>query len=462
MNTPNWAFWSKVPQVTLWQAVLLSLDVEPADSDANFSKVGDRAEAARRLQLICNDRGNRRYFSPEVSRTEDPRFDYVNLPDFVRWAVEAANWPDLPSRFLEIDCQPKGPVKNGEPAEGTVTGDSLPQVEPGKLIAWYDRSMVADDLFKKSNLPAEAAAKALCRIEKSEGNPEQVFVDGQASAPDRYRRLLELFSQVEAEAPHRHRTLMDWRAIARLRRQSYHPWIDDYRKAKGIEEVAWALECEDSDRRRQEKRSAGRYTLREAAQELAGKSGWAEQRWLELLEQQVQAGVLPLRNPLDLADALPYEVPHVLRDHHDQVCRSDVNQWLAANPGWGEYRLEDSRVATPMPSEALASEKSSEETEEGEISGGPSLSPGRNARADMEAWVQYVAGQLLKEEDTGHRLATRIRLLAEKHGYKSERKALTTSSVVKMLPAGITGGRAKNGKKQEKQTGPFRTMKASS
>lgn len=77
-------------------------------------------------------------------------------------------------------------------------------------------------------------------------------------------------------------------------------------------------------------------------------------------------------------------------------------------------------------------------------SGEPSLRKGKNSRDAVQKWVTFQATALKKTGDTTALLAERIELLAAKHGYESERGKITETSIERMLPSGITGGRGKN------------------
>ncbi len=76
------------------------------------------------------------------------------------------------------------------------------------------------------------------------------------------------------------------------------------------------------------------------------------------------------------------------------------------------------------------------------------LSRGTNSRAAVMAWVADKAHVLCVDGDTTQDLATRIfdELPA---GALGERAPITVPSIVRMLPKGVTGGRAKNGRKSE-------------
>jgi len=81
--------------------------------------------------------------------------------------------------------------------------------------------------------------------------------------------------------------------------------------------------------------------------------------------------------------------------------------------------------------------------------GQPSLRDGRNSAEAIQRWVVWQARNLVEAKDTKNKLAERIRLLAEQWRYESERGPQTIPSIVRMLPAGITGGRGKNGSRSK-------------
>lgn len=97
-----------------------------------------------------------------------------------------------------------------------------------------------------------------------------------------------------------------------------------------------------------EKLDAGRYTIEEAATELAANTGLDVDRWRKTLLAEVKEGRLSLRNPRDFGDLLPYAVPNhygpgAARDFLlmcEQVTASDLNNCLESHPEWRvTYRL---------------------------------------------------------------------------------------------------------------------------
>jgi hypothetical protein len=104
------------------------------------------------------------------------------------------------------------------------------------------------------------------------------------------------------------------------------------------------------------------------------------------------------------------------------------------------------------PAESKPQSESAVNAQEGPafLDGEPKLQPGPNKRAKVDAWVKWQAEKLKQDDDNGVDLAERIRLVAEKYGYESERGKMTTPSIITMLPPGITGGRGKNRNQSEK------------
>jgi len=79
---------------------------------------------------------------------------------------------------------------------------------------------------------------------------------------------------------------------------------------------------------------AGRLTISEVGARLASETGIDAARWESTLNDAIRAGMLPLKNPRNLADALPYAVPKNLRAFYDRVDVADVNKLLDANQEW--------------------------------------------------------------------------------------------------------------------------------
>lgn len=88
------------------------------------------------------------------------------------------------------------------------------------------------------------------------------------------------------------------------------------------------------------KRAAGLYTILEAWQALSHATGITATRWRQTMLRDIRSGKLPLRNPQNPADRLPYEVPLELQAFYDQVDAQSLNKWLNAHPDWSvSYRF---------------------------------------------------------------------------------------------------------------------------
>jgi len=109
-------------------------------------------------------------------------------------------------------------------------------------------------------------------------------------------------------------------------------------RMKLVRSLAEATEITLSAKRKQE---AGRYTLKEAANALAKGFGIDPDRWPNVIIEAIENEEIPLKNPRNPSDNIPYAFPKVLRPWYDQVLASDINKWLDEHPDYGPYRLVD-------------------------------------------------------------------------------------------------------------------------
>jgi hypothetical protein len=155
--------------------------------------------------------------------------------------------------------------------------------------------------------------------------------------------------------------------------------------------------------------------------------------------------------------------------HQTLIRKSDWIAWCRRN-GYSELadRFEgESGLAAPLGVDENVTGVSSGENEvDTNESGGddpedapsaladrePYIQSGRNTRAEVIAWVVWQAKALVDATDTTETLAAKIIHLAEAHQYQSERRPLTESSIIRMIPSGLTGGR---GKKRASNFGPM-------
>lgn len=99
-----------------------------------------------------------------------------------------------------------------------------------------------------------------------------------------------------------------------------------------------------------------------------------------------------------------------------------------------------------LPAQVIAAKEPEVEIKR-DLDGAPSMKKGKNDRTKVEEWVKWQACELCKPDDNLDGLAERIRLKANQWGYESERGPLSKPRIIKIIPAGTTGGRKKNGHK---------------
>lgn len=120
-KTPNWSGeWNHTPEVELWQASLLSLNLDPHLmthdregwmngpgggpflTDASFPNKSVKDEYLLRLRLLSKNLSNRDFFSPCTLNMASPNKCGVLLSEFAAWACDVVKWPDLPPELVAI------------------------------------------------------------------------------------------------------------------------------------------------------------------------------------------------------------------------------------------------------------------------------------------------------------------------------------------------------------------------
>jgi len=119
-KVPNWREWSHTPEVQLWEACLLSLNLDPHSmeldrdgwidgsggepflTDSSFPSNSDKDEYELRLRVLSKNFSNRDFFSPCTSSMQSPKKHGVRLSEFATWAVEVVKWPDLPPELVAL------------------------------------------------------------------------------------------------------------------------------------------------------------------------------------------------------------------------------------------------------------------------------------------------------------------------------------------------------------------------
>lgn len=101
-ESPRWAYWRQLKKVTLEEAILLSLGVNPdlipwkLEASQSFfeSEISERTEIAYSWAIDAD------WASWAVERA--PSVDMVDLRRFINWCHKDREWKPLPKEFLEI------------------------------------------------------------------------------------------------------------------------------------------------------------------------------------------------------------------------------------------------------------------------------------------------------------------------------------------------------------------------
>jgi hypothetical protein len=142
-------------------------------------------------------------------------------------------------------------------------------------------------------------------------------------------------------------------------------WVNEYEVDEWLarERKPHRLSVEaQSEKEQADMERAGRLRITQIAETLAKATGIDAARWESTIVDAVKAGPLPLKNPRNLADSLPYSVPKNLRAFYDRVDITDVNRWLDDNSGWGvayRFTVEAPAAAAPATANEPASDASS-------------------------------------------------------------------------------------------------------
>lgn len=112
----DWRLWRNLPDVALWEACLLSLNINPAEVEQSsdgcitgdsFPSDGTAREYETRLRLLASNRDDSEHFTlPAVRRTTAR--SRVRLPEFAAWALHLG-FEDVPSELVALAEKPLAP-----------------------------------------------------------------------------------------------------------------------------------------------------------------------------------------------------------------------------------------------------------------------------------------------------------------------------------------------------------------
>ena len=146
---PDWSLWGNLPEVELWQACALSLNIEPDgmrfSRNAWMAGPGDhppiferetfrdatqQAEFGKRLRLVIAHRPNRTHFSPGTIHMSQSHRHGVRLPEFAAWAkgISLSLPDDFPGPSFPLRAPPQSATKSSYEAATESSASPLPLV----------------------------------------------------------------------------------------------------------------------------------------------------------------------------------------------------------------------------------------------------------------------------------------------------------------------------------------------
>lgn len=155
----KWRLWLNMREVHLWEATLLSMDIDPKcgrpdpdfEDDGVFKSYAEHEEYKDRLKLLRSNLGDPEYFRPGTLNLGDPELHSVQLSEYAVWASQI-RFENLPSELVAIAEHPTSQVTTSpEERRSEVTGDEsdehkeavAEQREDDELAALFDPVRVA-------------------------------------------------------------------------------------------------------------------------------------------------------------------------------------------------------------------------------------------------------------------------------------------------------------------------------
>jgi hypothetical protein len=180
----DWEFWVTLRQVKVWQAVALSLGLDPdtmnqsrdywrhPPEDRDIPNVRLRDEFGQRLRLLVGDRLDPTRFTAESNSTDTPANHRVLLAEVGAWLAALGRGPVAPA-FLSALGAPDVPVDIA-----TATGQPPSPAPPRTMETWQEdqierttRSLGMDPLALPANGPTTGVAKSLIRARCGRNHP---------------------------------------------------------------------------------------------------------------------------------------------------------------------------------------------------------------------------------------------------------------------------------------------------
>jgi hypothetical protein len=210
----DWSAWEKVKRVELWEAVALSLDLEPGqvkgstEASASGHHVGGSSGTfAKRLEVARAHLGKSTGLSGQAPGNAE--ITTVRLDQFRSWAESLTKPWTLPARFP------------GRVEQRSNHDDEF-------FVGWCEAEFDAKHWFSLPTLKPDAAAMVLCGFNPNETGFSEAVATKVPELSDKALLELRQLFDAEMEVTNSLRSLGVWLLLALEKGATIHPWVDRY------------------------------------------------------------------------------------------------------------------------------------------------------------------------------------------------------------------------------------------
>lgn len=340
--------------------------------------------------------------------------------------------PPIQSHFIDLRLIGPGVAsvfkKNASDAAIQGYAERMGESGPNREAAWIAMAAEIDyrilcavfdgelTLYDSACFPIDVSGER----RKYEAQPESYLTEDSRSASELEARDLSLIDL----------TADEWNRLSRKEREG------------ALRSIAATKELSEKiARQADERRALGRYTLSEAAKAIAA-TGERFDAVQAKLCAAAERGELSVHAPGERA-RYEYSNGRQVRPFYEETYASDLNAWLETNEPRIEFRFATPAIvagnAKPTVHTATA------ETEPTRLVIGSNSKASINAYVDRRSREIFSAGQATDKGPIAEIIAKEL----EAWGHASQSgKYLSAATIEKAIPAGLTGGRAKNGRKK--------------
>lgn len=236
----DWKFWSQMQEIKLWQAVFLSINVDPNEADPEYEHFDDLIQeypvASKRLKLVKSNLGRR--LTLGTLNMGDSNLHGVQLREVAALAV-SDEWENLPTVFSELgwaEYRKNSQEMAGSDSDLQKLHDQRVEAKrkatnPEDVADWWNASMDASTWWQAESISPINAAMLLARhnpntktIEDAETNSSNEM------GPRDFRALKNIFEGAINDRP---RALKYWMEYAQQRGLRIHSWLGEWLQAMG-------------------------------------------------------------------------------------------------------------------------------------------------------------------------------------------------------------------------------------